>query len=274
MSNDLLFGLAIFLGGIWYVALDRIISMGSNNPADESLVLLALVHFVVFAYVVLALIAFYLRGLATLVPTPSSEAQPTQPPSPVEVLLLATWPAAASALVLVFIVSRLSGISPEWTDKIFTILLAALFYLTLRRLAKKYPDTLRQAHIIRFGICLALGFVVYMMVLSLLFGGVSVTTNKATYTPGDTAEVTVKTTGYIFLPYVEEIDILGAQYTASHIHSSTVSITLQLPDRPELADPVQWGSPHYGRVVYRLQILPFAGKGYFPIRFAPKPAAT
>lgn len=266
MSNDLLFGLAVFLSGTWYVTLDAIIRLGSQEPSDRSVLALAVAHFVLFIYVVLAFASFFRRGLDSV--TGQTEAQ-DDPIASADLVLFSTWPAALLAVLLALACNSLPGFSPEMSGGIFIGSFIVLLAVTLKfnhEILSKFGTIPRLAGL---GAIFVFGFILYVLAMSFLFAGVTVTQDQEIHDEGAMATFYVKSKGYVLLPYITEVELMDSKYDTPNIASSNMMFSKTLHSTPAHAGLVDWSGPYYGRVTFRLQIPSMHGKSYFPVRIRP-----
>lgn len=268
MGNDILLAMALFLGGAWYFILNRIIDTSFLNPSDTTLIVLSLMHYVLTVYLVLTMFLFYRRGLQCI---SCSDKKIMNELGTVDALLLGTWPAAVGAVFIAFAVLRLLNIAADNTIQAIFSLALVVFFIVLYTRTKNRTPLLSPSALACFVGIMAGGFIVYVLALSFLFADVRVSTDKEYYESGSILKVNVHTTGFVFLPSIEEVDILGTKYQKpKSLSTSQMNLAHQFSVSFPDIKPVNWQTQYYGEVSYRLQAIGVIRKGYFPIRFRPK----
>jgi hypothetical protein len=202
LTVDFNFVLLGFIGAVWLFFLKLISDVGTNNPASSVLMVLAFIHYVVFIYLLIALVSFYQRGMLSV----SGDAKKASP-SRAEEFLIATWPVTLLALALGFLyfqsVNSVSGTG-------FILSFVAVFIIAAIAISWWTKGALHRYILIANLplyplVFFAIGVVPYMLVMSLAMANLQVKCDKEFYESGDEAKCEVVVGGYVFLPYIQEI---------------------------------------------------------------------
>jgi hypothetical protein len=254
MSIDLILALALFLGASWLDFLNRIITITREHPTENTLLVVAFVHFVVLVYFFLAASVLYGKSVKTVIGREWSRM------AQYEEILVTTWPAAALSALLGVLAIRLTGLVSPLIFIIPYILLGLWLLLW----------TKRKRHLL-FLLAISVLFVPYMWLMSLICSNVSVSTNQQYYKPGDTAIISVKSEGYVFSPSINQIDILAGSYPSYKIRNDlrTGYVRLIQPITIDMATDEIETWPTYVQTIYTPQAWWFSREEYTEINIVP-----
>ena len=169
MSSDFVLALTLFLGATWVGLLNTIISTTREAPAEHSLMIAAFTHFVLLVYFILALAVLYGRTVKTVTGREWSRM------SGYEEILVVTWPAAFFSALIGYLATRLTGF--------FNPLIMVIPFLGIALLLLVWA---KKTNHLRFLLVVPVLFFPYLFAMSLVWCGVSVTTDKQIYKHGDT----------------------------------------------------------------------------------------
>lgn len=227
VSVDLLFALTLALGSAWLYLLTQVLELSSMQAGVYRGVFVAFAHFVVFAYLVLTLFCLYRHSTRGLSGTNS-----------VLLLVLYTWPAALISLAVCQAFVRFPTLT-RLADWGFIALFSSVFLVScwaaLRHapLGSGGPGRIGAlASVLKLAFGLAVGFVPYMMVMSMLFADVLVRSEKDFHSPGDVIHLEIRSAGYLFLPSMTEVRFLGQIHP---LKESSNWYTLSLPTSRDLS---------------------------------------
>lgn len=185
------FALLVFLGATWYGLLQTLLTTTRQDPASTILIPAAFAHWAVFLYSLLAAAVVYGKGSAAIQGKP-------QWLDRFELLLLRTWPAALGASMIGFCGASLVDV---WDGKWIPFTFVPLVWFLIRGL--------RTTIVWTWSLALVVGFVPYMFVMSQLFAGVEVATDKSEYLPGEPIVVTATSFGYLFNPSIRRATLFA-----------------------------------------------------------------
>lgn len=219
MGLDGAFALMVFLGATWYGLLAQLISETQQDPANVTLIAAAFAHWLTFLYFCLASAVVYGKGLSTIDTKPAWLDR-------AEALLLRTWPAAIGSAAIGFLAARLVDIGDGgWIPGVFV----PLAWFLVRKSQVRHAWT--------WIALVAGGFVPYMLVVSYIWAGVTIGTDKPEYKPGEPIVVTVMSEGYVFNPEIRSISLYADGFpkheVAAETHLNFVRATL----RPQPREP-------------------------------------
>lgn len=252
MSIDLILALALFLGAMWISLLNSIVAITRDKPAEHTLLAVAFIHFVVLVYFLLAALVLYGRTVKTVIGREWSRLAAT------EEILVITWPAAVLSGMFGFLAVKLTGL----VDPLITLIPFVMVGVLLLIWAKKHKYWLLLGVIL-------VTFIPYILVMSLCWCGVNVTTNQSYYKPGDTAIITVKGEGYVFNPNINLIEIWAGKYPSYHVPENIGTGYLTQVITPEMATSGPAIRPTYVRTVYTPQGWWFSREEYTQIVITP-----
>lgn len=193
----------LFLGATWYGLLAQLIFETRQDPASGTLLPAAFAHWLTFLYFVLASAVVYGKGLSSI------DTKPTWLDR-AEALLLRTWPAAIGSAAVGFIAARLVDVgSGKWIPVVFI----PLAWFLVRK------SELR--HVWAWMVLVTGVFVPYMFVMSYIWAGVSIETDKLEYKPGEPIIVSVVSEGYLFNPEIRSISLYADGFPKHEIAAGT-----------------------------------------------------
>jgi hypothetical protein len=200
MSIDLVLALTLFLAATWIALLNTIISTTRETPAEHSLMIVAFMHFVVLAYFVLAAAVLYGRTVKAVT------GRVWVRMSTYEEILVLTWPAALVSALLGYLTTKLTGFVNPFIMAIpfFGI---AIWLLVWGK---------RTKHL-GFLVAVTALFFPYLIAMSLIWCGVSVNMDKSFYKSGETAIITVRSQGYLFNPYINQVQLMAGSYPTHRV---------------------------------------------------------
>jgi len=246
MSIDATFAIALFLGAVWIALLNSIVAVTRHQPAERTLLVTAFVHFVVLFYFVLAASVLYGKTLASVGPQEVSWVKRY------EELLAVSWPVAVLGAAIAFVTTKMTGIvNPLASAGPFILL--ALWFLGWARSAGAW-----------LGVTLILvSFIPYVMLMSFIWAGVRIETDKKFYQPGDVAIIMALAEGYVFSPRITELQVLagGKVYQVpSHWHTGYFRVVH--PIQADGTVPNVSLRRDYIKATYITQVLPLKREHY------------
>lgn len=211
-------------------------------------------HFVVLVYFILAAAVLYGRTVKAVTCREWSRM------SGYEEILVVTWPAALLGALIGYLATRLTGFVNPFVMVIPFLGIA----LWLLRWAKKTNH-------LRFLIAIPVLFFPYLIAMSIIWCGVSVTTDKQIYKHGDTLIITARSQGYLFNPSINQIQVWAGSYPTHRIPDNLVTGYARVvqPITTDMPAEVLATNRTYVEVVYTPQAWWFSRTEYAEITIIP-----
>jgi hypothetical protein len=200
---SLLFAILTTLVALWFFLLSSIRRVSTVEPASASLMVLGVTHYCLFSLAATVAVVLWLRGVTSVSPKPRRVAQFARWADAGEQLLLVWWLPVAFAALLVLGVSRsmdLRAFASLNTGMLLSSALSALIVGVAVLLAPMRQQLSMKA--VMTVVPAVLGYLPYIMVMSLAFADVVVETDRPQYQESDTVTVSVTSAGYLFNPDV------------------------------------------------------------------------
>jgi hypothetical protein len=227
MDLGFLLSLIAFLGGIWIYMLGHILDLTLRAPADSNLLFFGFVHFIIFLYLVTALLVFYKKSLNSVRSTRSR----ADDSGSIETLLFKTWPAILLILLIAFFSTNLDF--PEAFQFFFVIiyLLVAAYglwlYISTVSLAKGSDRPIYRNVIFRYFMTVVISAplsIAFLILMSTLFADVQIKTDKEFYRIDDPILVSVRSGGYVLRPFITKVSCGTLEFNTPGLGDSVVHI--------------------------------------------------
>jgi hypothetical protein len=203
MELGFLLSLIGVLAGIWIYLYRVILDLTVTSPADSTLVFLAYMHYSVLSYLALSLYVFYHKGRGE-----PHLAKTKKRFKVASAILLETWPVVAVALMVSFLVSKVTASDFGLKAVIIFLGLAALLgplYWTLRPHHRPPDSPLEPRQLAWFLGSMAIAGIPYMALMSFFLADVQITTDKDFYKQSEPVLVSVRAAGYVFRPSISKL---------------------------------------------------------------------
>jgi hypothetical protein len=177
-----------------------------------------------------------------------------------EEILVVTWPAALCSGLIGYLATRLAGLVNPFVMVIPFLAIALL----LLWWAKKTKH-------LRFLIAVPVLFFPYLLAMSIIWCGVSVTTDKQIYKHGDTLIITARSQGYLFNPSINQIQVWAGTYPTQRIPANLITGYARVvqPVTSDMKADVLATSRTYIEVTYTPQAWWFSRTEYAEITIIP-----
>ena len=203
ITIDTCFAISSFLAGLWYFFYIKIIEISTVHPAENSLLLLSIVHYVCFIYMIASFYLFYKQdsqiGNKSIDGTSFFISR-----------FFVSWPAAIGSLIICYIAVKSEIIDAEYTVTLSIIILfiAVLIFGYISTPSFRNQKKQWITNIYKLFITLMLFIVLYIpyiLLLSWISADAKVTSDKVLYKPGEDLIVNVNASGYVLLPRIISI---------------------------------------------------------------------
>jgi hypothetical protein len=179
------------LAGLWAYLHTTIVTLTTSAPADVSVLPLGIVHWFVTIYLAFALYVLYERGHAHANQGRQGE---------VEQVLLTTWPFPFIGALFVIAAARVIPDTELYLKASAVIAIAitglGVIWLTFRSQRKAW---LLVA-------LLVIGWLPFTLIMSQVFAGAEIKTEKEFYRQQDDVIVSIRRSGYVFLPTIKRVE--------------------------------------------------------------------
>lgn len=247
MSIDATFAIALFLGAVWIALLNSIVELTRDHPAERTLLVTAFVHFVVLFYFLLATAVLYGKTMASVVPGDLPWVRKY------EEILAISWPVAFLGATVAFVTTKVTGIiNPVASAGPFVFL--ALWFLGWAKSAGAWLVIL----------VVLTAFMPYVLLMSFIWAGVRIETDKKFYQPGDVAIITVLSEGYVFSPRITELQVPTGECKTYQVtpnwHTGYFRVVHPIPSDREV--PIISLRRSYIKAIYIPQVFSFRREHY------------